>query len=154
MNDRYLFRGKRFNNDEWVQGTYTQNVKCTPLGAIIVIDVIQYIGRADGATYSFKYEIDPATIGQCTGLRDKNGTLIFEGDVLQWAIDDDPDSKDIFVVEWLQHTWQMILLPKSANYKSAGYGCKRGLWSFPTPDGKLQCLIVIGNIHDNPELLT
>ena len=68
MDDRYLFRGKRADNGEWVQGSY-QNYGNKVIIAACVIDF--------------------ATFGQCTGLKDKNSRLIFEGDLLQWLIDHD-----------------------------------------------------------------
>jgi uncharacterized phage protein (TIGR01671 family) len=66
VNERYLFHGKRVDNGEWAEG-YPQG-DCGD-------------GRPDTITnQNGAYLIDPATIGQCTGLRDKNGKLVFEGD--------------------------------------------------------------------------
>jgi hypothetical protein len=66
MNERHLFRGKRIKNEEWIQGYLWDD---RPNGPATICN--PSIGPCI---------IDPATIGQCTGLQDKNGKLIFEGD--------------------------------------------------------------------------
>jgi len=68
--DRYLFRGLRVNGDGMVSG----NLDITHYGEY-------FIKGHTGERYA--YAVDPATIGQCTGYKDKNGSLIFEGDVIR-----------------------------------------------------------------------
>lgn len=84
--DRYLFRGKRIDerieSGEWSEGDLIRlqpnryGISINPNRAS-TMPLWEYIRR-------FTREIDPATIGQCTGLKDKNGKLIFENDVCKF----------------------------------------------------------------------
>ena len=74
MEDRYLFRGKRIDNGEWVQG----GLLCHDADAATIFNQ----NPADGSLQGF--EVDPTKICQCTGLKDKNGKLIWENDVVAY----------------------------------------------------------------------
>lgn len=69
--DRYLFRGKRVDNGEWIQGYFFKIWEKTYILWGTTNDVPNMI------------EVDTNTIGQCTGSKDKNDKFIFEGDVLK-----------------------------------------------------------------------
>ena len=122
-----LFRGKRTDNGEWVCGWYAPLV-CNDK------TVIPYIRNENGTDK----EVVPETVGQFTGLTDKNGKKIFEGDIL--------DCGDrVVIVEWHRYcgTWDS----KFIKYK--GEKCSNGIIPF---EWKYRA-VIIGNIHDNPELL-
>lgn len=138
-----IFRGKRIDNGEWVEGSYCHAEKLDRSGDEHFI--IEY--SANGSSH----RVDPSTVGQYTGLKDKNGKRIFEGDMIK-PFDDDIDK---MVVEF--HNGQFLL----CLYGERGYMAEYG-WE---EEGNYGCfeaeplssygddIEVIGNIHDNTELL-
>lgn len=75
--DRYTFRGKRLDNGEWVYGA---------INSFMIVPIFEKDARKEWYVWDVKddewIEVDPATIGQCTGIKDKNGNLIYEGDIV------------------------------------------------------------------------
>lgn len=129
MNDRYLFKAKRTDNKEWVVGSLIS----MPHGGYMIDRV------TDGRR--FRVMINPSTICQCTGLKDKNGKLIWENDIC--------DRKEPYpeIVKYCNGDWTLDY--SYAIHKESG-GCYCNL-GFYTEERK--CVEVIGNIFDNPELL-
>lgn len=127
-----LFRGKRTINGDWVYGDFVRgNERKILLDSIFVYD---------SETQSFNdYEINPSTLGQYTGLTDKNGERIFEGDIAKVLQGKD---KDIAYVGF--ENGAFMLYPKTGNIY------ERTLWEYWYNDWDVE---VIGNITDNPELL-
>ena len=125
MENRYLFRGKTIRGD-WVRGLLASK------------DDKWYISNKAGAP--FAYEIRPESICQCTGLKDKNGKLIFENDIMEAHIDEDfPEDVSRFKVEWNGKGW----IENHPDGVDREY-----LDDFDTEHFK-----VVGNIFDHPELL-
>ena len=73
-----LFRGKRKDNGEWIEGFYCEIANSQSGLQEHFILTIKSDGRADAS-----HKVDPDTVGECTGLRDKAGKMIFEGDILE-----------------------------------------------------------------------
>ena len=150
-----LFRGKRVDNGEWIQGDIMQ----FPVHGVVRI-VEQEPSYKDA-------EVDSDTVGQYTGLTDKNGRKIFEGDIVRLF--------DISVGEIVQECGAF------------GIGCRKQIdydylaseiapvtgsnntpmfcyndnfvslwelwWNYNEEGDEISVIEVIGNIHDNPELL-
>lgn len=124
-----LFRGKRIDNGEWVEGFY-----CRAFRWAGDHDPQPAIQEAD--CFMFRL-VDPTTIGQSTGLTDKNGKRIFEGDLITI-----PGSKRQGLPAPV--TW--------SNFDARFEVCRRGFNPICL-DGDEGIYEVIGNIHDNYEFL-
>ena len=104
MEDRYLFKGKMIDNEEWVQGYLFddgfENGRMFVGGLVIE----EYHGTAcdDWSITGINFcEVDPSTICQCTGLKDKNGNLIWENDIMVAHLDDSfPEDTTYTRVVW------------------------------------------------------
>ncbi len=125
MENRYLFRGKRIDTGEWVYGLPS----CDEDGEIEEIEV----WSEDDINF---YSVDPSTVCQCTGLKDKNGKLIWENDIVSYC----DCTKEDYVISWEQN---------KACFEYQQYSC-----SMMNFDELSSCEVeVIGNVFDNPELL-
>lgn len=128
----FLFRGKRKDNGEWI---IRDNIaKC----AYEVDDETKELIEV----YSYYLNgviVDAKTVGQYTGVTDKNDNRIFEGDIVMVNV---KGHNTVCTVSWAEtvahfQLWQVNTLPHTAtNLNLGNYDCE-----------------IIGNIHDNPELM-
>ena len=148
-----LFRGKRADNGEWVEG----GILCTENWDSIFV-CKDYQGNFNEAPYSDVEEIDviPETVGQYTGLTDKYGTKIFEGDLLKgniYPFFDKVDGVSNYFAEviWSEERAGFELVthkfPES-EVSGISEGICVSMGDFDDSEWE-----VIGNIYDNSELL-
>ena len=122
-----LFRGKRLDNVEWVEGDLVHSVykvRDTCVGTY--------------GSSLVMHQVDPSTVGQYTCLKDKNGKRIFEGDIVKTDKFSEPNKQYIIKYD-LQ--FGAFIGQDRYNIYFVTFDCDSGEFE------------VIGNIHDNPELL-
>ena len=133
MNRTIKFRGKRIDNGAWVYGSLFNWYRRTA--------VIPIIGEGVRNGAVIGNEVDPETVGQFTGLLDKNGREVYEGDVLLFGSNKTPNKCE---VGW-NNAFTSFCVRLSYEKR---FGIKPlGEWLFVEP------MEVIGNIYDIPELL-
>lgn len=143
-----LFRGKCFYNEKWVEGFIVASRENTyPNGfEMITVDGINYDELDSYIPHFTSYAVDPSTIGQYTGLKDKNGDKIFEGDIVR-CYDRNLDNKFTAVVEFGNtngaYNWGFQLRPIT----KTSFNTDILLWVEMEETGAF--IEVIGNIHDN-----
>lgn len=124
MKREILFRGKRVDTGEWVEGSLIGN-------DVIVGKIVEF--EEDYFCTEFWYKVDTETVGQFTGMTDKKGKKLFEGDVYSMG-----DKNILYVVIFDK---SQFIGKQVGNRSLAGLG----YWKSD--------IEIIGNIHDNPELL-
>ena len=145
MKDRYLYKAKRKDNGEWVQGNLVQSCDAADGGEAIIIPVknsnmfTKHIGHGYGNLgFENWYRVDTSTICQCTGLKDKNGKLIWENDIVNCT-----DAECCGYISWNESEagfYFNVLL------EGGGFD-EEHIYDYQ------DCMEVIGNIFDNKDLL-
>lgn len=123
-----IFRGKLLSTGEWTEG----NLAVSKTGAAIISPDATPIGKYG--------QVDPETVGQFTGLLDKNGKKIFEGDVVR-SVSRQNEVVGVMVFQDGSFELDCISFDEFSMWQS-----------FSMSDLELG-QVIIGNIHDNPELL-
>lgn len=143
MNREILFKAKRLDNGEWVEGYYMPrpNSPGKPRYYIVLLSQARW------------YEIDSDTICQFTGLTDKNGKLIWENDIVRFQFDNDDcpfPNKDtrkrigkIFFSDF-RVSWSIAMGRKGSKTLN------NDLFKYAQNGNRVE---VFGNVFDNPELL-
>lgn len=127
--------------------------------------------------FPIRVEFDDKRLMQCTGLKDKNGKLIYEGDIIvisnQYPFYDYKNKEDmkqdlnstkgeikgesvlnyVGIVEWIYSQWQYVYHCVNPKKQGISEGINQGLNDFGFDETENTCYEVIGNIYENPELI-
>lgn len=136
-----LFRAKRVDNEKWIegnliQGIFFRHIDNQNIPYILNVDEIDcdydnFCDLCDGFGY---YEVDPSTICQWTGLKDRNNNKIWEHDIVTIKADD-----EYFHLEWEEDTARFVMNGDGFTVHFDNY------WSYEVE--------IVGNIFDNSDLL-
>lgn len=133
-----IFRGKTLDGLKWVYGDLIQENS----GRVVIrTNLNTWDKNSDVDPYGESLDVKPDTVGQYTGQKDRNGKEIFEGDIINYIVGR-PGFFDREDIEWRQNT--------------AVVGMRLKIGGTDILAQKTHCfwdIDVIGNIHDNPELL-
>ena len=123
------FRGKRYDNENWI------------IGDLVHDDIgYAYVFPIEAENLNTKYGVGITTVGQYTGYTDKNGSEIYEGDIV---VD---ENRQTAYVAWLPQECGFVLVYEKYDSR-LGHRYRGSGYSF---DENLE---IIGNIHDNPDLV-
>ena len=141
MNDRYLYRAKRTDNGVWLVGSLIQTSYLGSIRSWISSEQedkarLREISSNQAVWRAF--EVRTNTICQCTGLKDKNGRLIWENDIVNCF-----EAECCGKISWNESEagFYFDVLLEDGTYE------EEHIYDYE------DCMMVIGNIFDNPELL-
>lgn len=140
MKREIKFRGKRYGDGAWVYGSLYQGIKEGEKYSIILTDSGYHLAPPDDRNLAIAFEenevnvVIPDTVGQFTGLHDKYGAEIYEGHIVRF--DNHLQGVSIVLYDSGQYTVESKNYSTALTYRIAIHA------------------VIIGNIHDNPELLS
>ena len=124
-----LFRGKRTDNGEWVEGNlFIPDSDSRPTQILMGTDIVR-----------ISYEIDPETVGQYTGLTNKDGKKLFEGDIIQYRNTNGNIINPLEVIIFKENGWRAKPTKSDITYELTTNSAKH--------------YNIVGNIYDNVELI-
>ena len=143
IQDRYLFKAKRIKDAQWIEGYLIYSFTGVPFIITEYDHILALVARD---------EIDPETICQCTGLKDKNGNLIWENDIVKKEFYTDYDAyanseKYIGVMRYEDGGWWV------KTQMDVGQILVRSIIDVLAFSKDVEHFEVLGNVVDNPELL-
>ena len=143
IQDRYLFKAKRIKDAQWIEGYLIYSFTGVPFIITEYDHILALVARD---------EIDPETICQCTGLKDKNGNLIWENDIVKKEFYTDYDAyanseKYIGVMRYEDGGWWV------KTQMDVGQILVRSIIDVLAFSKDVEHFEVLGNVFDNPELL-
>jgi len=132
MNREIQFRGKRVDNDKWVEGSLVLQGNTNRVVLSYIIPIVSY--NQDGFIGRFE-KVYTRTLGQYTGIKDRNGKEIFEGDVVNWFNGHQSEN--------------MIVCFANGSFEFKRFQVKNNYYWINVDT---ESISIIGNIYDNPEL--
>ncbi len=142
MNRQIKFRGKDRNDGKWVYGDLLKPITGSRIVNYIAVDN----GSEKHATYRY-FNVYEDSVGQFTGLKDRRGQEVYEGDVVFWIAKDarGRGRGEQGAIIWDEHTMSWAILRDKP--------CADGRPCIISRPFDRQHLEVVGNIFDNPELI-
>lgn len=134
-----LFRGKRRDNRKWIEGSLVSFLNYKSAAILVSKSTAFFPKKSTTFCTNSCYEVIPETVGQYTGLIDKNGRKIFEGDIVEIPLFVTCKEPTVAVVVWNE---------LYAKFGLEAESIKTDFYYYFSDEMK-----VIGNLHDNPELL-
>lgn len=159
-----LFRGKRKDNGEWICGDLLQDVES---GICAIVSYVNLGGNIHDLSESCIFAVIPETVGQYTGLTDKNGTKIFEGDIVKildfqtGIIINECATFGVGISPFIDWDYLDSKIHTITGCDNNPHFCQNDnfcslweiMWNYNQEGNDCSVVEVIGNIYDNPELL-